>query len=140
MKSTLGEKMKGWRAIFTLASFLTLFLAGSALAGGTLRVASMGEPASLDPHKVSGTWENYVVGDMFIGLTTENPKAEAGSRCCRVLDNFRRRQNLYVQTTREYLVRWHPIDRQRICLLHAAHPAARNSRRICLPALHHPGR
>ena len=50
--------------------------AGMVMAGGTLRVASMGEPASLDPHKVSGTWENYVVGDMFIGLTTENPKAE----------------------------------------------------------------
>ncbi len=50
---------------------------GTAFAGGTLRVATMGEPASLDPHKVSGTWENYVVGEMFIGLTTEDPKAQA---------------------------------------------------------------
>jgi oligopeptide transport system substrate-binding protein len=48
-----------------------------ALAGGTLRVATMGEPASLDPHKVSGTWENYVVGDMFVGLTTEDPSSKA---------------------------------------------------------------
>ncbi len=64
-------------AIFAVC-FCVLFLAGNTLAAGkTLRVASMGEPASLDPHKVSGTWENYVVGDMFIGLTTENPKAEA---------------------------------------------------------------
>jgi oligopeptide transport system substrate-binding protein len=55
---------------------LSLFLTAAAYASGTLRVASMGEPASLDPHKVSGTWENYVVGDMFVGLTTENPKAE----------------------------------------------------------------
>ena len=54
-----------------------LLFTNMAFAGGTLRVASMGEPASLDPHKVSGTWENYVVGDMFIGLMTENPKAEA---------------------------------------------------------------
>ena len=49
---------------------------GVAYAGDTLRIASMGEPASLDPHKVSGTWENYVVGDMFVGLTTENQKCE----------------------------------------------------------------
>lgn len=54
-----------------------LLLTGFAYAGNTLRVASMGEPASLDPHKVSGTWENYIVGDMFIGLTTEDPKAQA---------------------------------------------------------------
>ncbi len=53
-----------------------LVLSTIAYAGGTLRVATMGEPASLDPHKVSGTWENYVVGDMFVGLTTENPKSE----------------------------------------------------------------
>ncbi len=52
------------------------FTAHSAFAGGKLRVATLGEPASLDPHKISGTWENYIVGDMFVGLTTENPKAE----------------------------------------------------------------
>ena len=56
---------------------IALFLAaGPVLGAGTLRVANMGEPASLDPHKVSGTWENDIVGDMYIGLTTENQKAE----------------------------------------------------------------
>src|SRR5210317_273302 len=67
-----------WRRVFltALITFALTAVASTALAGGTLRVASMGEPASLDPHKVSGTWENYVVGDMFVGLTTENPKAE----------------------------------------------------------------
>lgn len=30
-----------------------------------------GEPATLDPHFASGTWENYIIGDMFIGLLTE---------------------------------------------------------------------
>ncbi|MCW5725261.1 MAG: peptide ABC transporter substrate-binding protein [Maricaulaceae bacterium] len=30
------------------------------------------EPLSLDPHKASGTWENHIIGDMFIGLFTEN--------------------------------------------------------------------
>ncbi|MCG6931691.1 MAG: hypothetical protein LJE64_14140, partial [Desulfofustis sp.] len=44
--------------------------ATAAHGAGVLRVASMGEPASLDPHKVSGTWENYIVGDMYVGLTT----------------------------------------------------------------------
>jgi oligopeptide transport system substrate-binding protein len=31
------------------------------------------EPASLDPHRASGTWENNVIGDMFLGLYTEGP-------------------------------------------------------------------
>ncbi len=53
-----------------------LIFNSSAFAGGSLRVAVMGEPASLDPHKVSGTWENAIIGDMFVGLVTENEKAE----------------------------------------------------------------
>ena len=28
------------------------------------------EPLSLDPHKANGTWENNIIGDMFIGLFT----------------------------------------------------------------------
>ncbi len=36
-----------------------------------LRIANMGEPASLDPHFVSGVWENRIVGEIFLGLTTE---------------------------------------------------------------------
>lgn len=62
--------------IIALVSFCLFLSFGSVFAGGTLRVANMGEPASLDPHKVSGTWENDIVGDMYIGLTTENQKAE----------------------------------------------------------------
>lgn len=75
MKNLLRSARKnlGAAAVFTV---LMMVVATTAYGGGTLRVASMGEPASLDPHKVSGTWENYVVGDMFVGLTTENPKAE----------------------------------------------------------------
>jgi len=34
------------------------------------------EPLTLDPHKASGTWENNIIGDMFIGLFTENPASE----------------------------------------------------------------
>ncbi|WP_300541451.1 peptide ABC transporter substrate-binding protein [Maricaulis sp.] len=34
------------------------------------------EPLSLDPHKASGTWENNIIGDMFIGLFTEDIAGE----------------------------------------------------------------
>ena len=42
-----------------------------AAAQTTLRVANSGEPDSLDPHQVSGNWEDRIIGDMFMGLTTE---------------------------------------------------------------------
>lgn len=41
-----------------------------------LHRGNMAEPFSLDPHKASGTWENNIIGDMFIGLFTENAEAE----------------------------------------------------------------
>lgn len=37
-----------------------------------LRIANMGEPNTLDPHVVSGTWENRILGNMFLGLLTES--------------------------------------------------------------------
>lgn len=42
----------------------------------TLDINNAGEPLSLDPHKASGTWENNIIGNMFIGLVTESAKAE----------------------------------------------------------------
>jgi oligopeptide transport system substrate-binding protein len=33
------------------------------------------EPASLDPHHTQGTWEANIVGEMLVGLTTEDPEA-----------------------------------------------------------------
>lgn len=36
-----------------------------------LDIANNGEPLSLDPQKASGTWENNIIGNMFMGLTTE---------------------------------------------------------------------
>lgn len=38
----------------------------------TLDIANGGEPLSLDPHKASGTWENNIIGNMFVGLVTED--------------------------------------------------------------------
>ncbi len=36
-----------------------------------LDIANNGEPLSLDPQKASGTWENNIIGNIFMGLTTE---------------------------------------------------------------------
>ncbi|MFC7290942.1 peptide ABC transporter substrate-binding protein [Hirschia litorea] len=35
------------------------------------------KPDTMDPQKAEGTWENDIIGDMFIGLFTENEIAEA---------------------------------------------------------------
>ena len=35
------------------------------------------EPDTLDPQKATGSWENNIIGDMILGLTTEDPKGEA---------------------------------------------------------------
>ncbi|MDR3507660.1 MAG: peptide ABC transporter substrate-binding protein, partial [Caulobacteraceae bacterium] len=32
------------------------------------------EPVSLDPHKITGTWESRVVGELLMGLTQEDPE------------------------------------------------------------------
>ncbi|MGH6948814.1 MAG: peptide ABC transporter substrate-binding protein [Kiloniellales bacterium] len=55
---------------------LSLAFAASAQAEKVLRIGNMGEPESLDPHFVQGTWENRIVGEMFLGLTTEDPEAK----------------------------------------------------------------
>ncbi|MEM7042926.1 MAG: peptide ABC transporter substrate-binding protein [Pseudomonadota bacterium] len=41
------------------------------LVAAELRIGNAGEPDTLDPHHASGTWENRIIGDMFMGLTTE---------------------------------------------------------------------
>ena len=52
-----------------------LTLSSQALAGGTLRVGNMGEAETLDPHHIAGVWEDRIVADMMLGLTTEGPDA-----------------------------------------------------------------
>ena len=44
--------------------------------GATLQRGNGAEPDSLDPHKIQGTWENNIVGDMFLGLMTEDAAAK----------------------------------------------------------------
>lgn len=41
----------------------------------TLRTFNGGEPGSLDPHRVTGDWENRIVGDYLEGLMTEDINA-----------------------------------------------------------------
>lgn len=69
MKSALRILMLAW----------TLSLGASAVlaapAEQILRRGNDAEPESLDPHRVGSHWENSVLGDMFLPLTTEDPKA-----------------------------------------------------------------
>ena len=61
------------------AAALALSACGAPAASGnaetTFRRGVGANPDSIDPHKAQGTWENDVIGDMFIGLFTEDPKA-----------------------------------------------------------------
>ncbi|HEX6141755.1 MAG TPA: peptide ABC transporter substrate-binding protein, partial [Geminicoccaceae bacterium] len=56
------------RAVTAASAFA---LAAHAGAASELRIANSGEPDTLDPHHASGVWENRIIGDMFLGLTTE---------------------------------------------------------------------
>ena len=56
-----------------LALSLALLVSTAAYAEMVLRVGNMGEPTTLDPHFVSGTWEDRIIGELFMGLTTEGP-------------------------------------------------------------------
>jgi oligopeptide transport system substrate-binding protein len=58
------------------AGTLALFMASGASAV-TLNLGNGGEPGSLDPHKVSGDWENRIVSEYLEGLVTEDPQAVA---------------------------------------------------------------
>lgn len=37
-----------------------------------LHIGNSGEPLSLNPHQAAGTWENRIISDMFMGLTTDD--------------------------------------------------------------------
>ena len=60
---------------------LLLLVAAIALFSGlanaaTINIHNGGDPTSLDPHKLSGDWENRIAGDIFEGLVTEDSAAE----------------------------------------------------------------
>ena len=54
-----------------LVATTMLVAAGAAHAQGVLNVGNGGEPGSLDPHQISGTWESSIARDQFLSLYTE---------------------------------------------------------------------
>lgn len=53
-------------------AFIAFCAAGpDALAETVYRIGNVGEPGSLDPGQISTSYENRIVGDMFMGLVTE---------------------------------------------------------------------
>jgi oligopeptide transport system substrate-binding protein len=42
----------------------------------TINIHNGGDPASLDPHRLSGDWENRIAGDIFEGLVQHDVNAE----------------------------------------------------------------
>ncbi len=60
--------MKFLSKLSLLAVACAFLLGLNANAKTTVHLGTGGEPASLDPHKMSGTWENMVGGDLFMGL------------------------------------------------------------------------
>ena len=61
-----------FRALASFALSASL-IAGAASAEVTLnRGNAGGDPYSLDPHRTQGTWEDFIVGDLLMGLTTED--------------------------------------------------------------------
>ncbi len=62
-----------WSSIF---SFILTLLANSALCETVLHRGNVTEPDTLDPHRAGGTWENNIISDLFVGLTTDDAKAE----------------------------------------------------------------
>ena len=69
------------RSIAYATTALMLSLALVSCGGGneadksrTLQFGNSAEPLSLDPHQASGVWENRIIGDMLVGLVTDDAK------------------------------------------------------------------
>lgn len=70
MKALLRGAILAW----TLS--LSLGCPTAARAEMILRRGNDGEPESLDPHRVGSHWENSIMGDLFLALTTEDAKGD----------------------------------------------------------------
>lgn len=57
---------------FLAAILCAGFLSAGALAETVLHRGNAAEPGSLDPHKITGSWENAIVSDMLLGLFTDD--------------------------------------------------------------------
>lgn len=59
-----------------VAGALSLAALSGSVSAATLQLHNGGDPGSLDPHKVSGDWENRPIGDFLEGLMAEDANAE----------------------------------------------------------------
>jgi oligopeptide transport system substrate-binding protein len=70
-----GIVLAGGGLIWSLHGSRSRLFTPSAADSLTLHRGNGAEPDTLDPHKATGTWENNIVGDMFLGLMTEDARA-----------------------------------------------------------------
>ena len=56
----------------SLAGCANSHIIGLDKAARSLDICNQGEPISLDPHKCNSSWENNIIGNMFVGLLTED--------------------------------------------------------------------
>ncbi len=69
--------MKNLSKLSFFAILFSCMLSLNAYAKTTIHIGTGGEPASLDPHKMSGTWENTIGGDIFMGLIQYAPNGDS---------------------------------------------------------------
>jgi oligopeptide transport system substrate-binding protein len=61
-----------WAAGLVLAAAACAAVAGLDAERKIIDIGNGAEPLTLDPQKASGDWENNIIGNMFMGLTTED--------------------------------------------------------------------
>jgi oligopeptide transport system substrate-binding protein len=69
--SNLSRFKAALAAVLAATIFATL-MAAPVSAEMVLHRGTGGEPSTLDPHHATGTWENDIIGDLFLGLMTED--------------------------------------------------------------------
>ncbi|MEZ6022231.1 MAG: ABC transporter substrate-binding protein [Hyphomonadaceae bacterium] len=75
-RRTLLTGAAGLTAATSLAGCANSRVVGFDKEAKSLDIANSSEPLTLDPHKATGSWENNILGNLFVGLTTENAHAE----------------------------------------------------------------
>ena len=73
-----GFTLRRVSGIFAVALMLASLIGATtpAVAEKVLRIANMGEPETLDPHKTSVTYESNILRNLFEGLVVQDPKGK----------------------------------------------------------------
>jgi oligopeptide transport system substrate-binding protein len=78
-----SEMKQAGRALMTfsfkpiLGALAVGFATSLSASAAQINIHNGADPTSLDPHKLSGDWENRIAGDIFEGLVTEDANAAA---------------------------------------------------------------